>query len=211
MRPVDRGVEVNHADPAFHDPSILTRRDVSRWSGSTEEKPRIVAQSGARYPLLNRLTRMLRDLESDGLAGFLLNDRGPRHDGFAVNHVARSQLHQIAGSQLAVDRQIEKREIAYSALDFQQDPDGPDFLGLQGRFLSDDFAFVPRNVGSLVGVSEGKGLHELIPFFMGRNQKYCLSTRMVAFATEANVEDQLSKLLLIATISTGGCNTLAST
>ena len=53
------------------------------------------------------------------------------------------------------------------ALDFQQDPDGPDFLGLQGWFLPDDPAFAPRYLGRLGGVSESRGLHDLIRSFYG--------------------------------------------
>jgi hypothetical protein len=65
-------------------------------------------------------------------------------------HTARSDVHDldvddIAASQLAVDRQIEHRQIAVLAVHLELGTDRPHVLGLQRRPGADHFAFVPRN------------------------------------------------------------------
>jgi len=65
-------------------------------------------------PLVHGLTRDRRDLELDRPAGLLLLDDGARSDPFAVRDVAHLQGHEVAATQLAVDAQVEQRQIACS-------------------------------------------------------------------------------------------------
>jgi len=46
----------------------------------------------------------------------------------AVHDVTNFQPDQIATAQLAVDCEIEHRQLTGSVLDLQPNPDGPDFL-----------------------------------------------------------------------------------
>jgi len=65
------------------------------------------------------------------------------------HHVIDAQAHEIATSKLAIDSQVEKREVANSPSDLKANPDRPDFSRLQRRLLASDLAFVPRLMGLL--------------------------------------------------------------
>ncbi len=54
------------------------------------------------------------------------------------------QLDQVARSQLAIDGQIEQRQLPSAIGKLQSNPDSPDVLELEGCLLTDDLAFVPR-------------------------------------------------------------------
>jgi hypothetical protein len=67
-------------------------------------------------PLVHGLTRDRRDLELDRPAGLLLLDEGAKSDPFAVRDVADLQCHEVAATQIAVDAQIEQRQLARSVM-----------------------------------------------------------------------------------------------
>lgn len=58
----------------------------------------------------------------------LLHDHGARGNDTAVAHIPDAQLHQVAGSQFAVDRQIEQGKLAGSVCDLEADANRPDIL-----------------------------------------------------------------------------------
>jgi hypothetical protein len=60
-----------------------------------------------------------------------------------VADIADAQFHQITGAQLAVDAEVEQRQLPGSVRQLQADPDGPDFLRLQRGLLTDELALVP--------------------------------------------------------------------
>jgi hypothetical protein len=68
---------------------------------------------------------LLRDLELDRSAGFLLNDRGTVLHTTADAEVAGAELHEITAAQLAVDSEIEQRKIACPLFKLEPDADGP--------------------------------------------------------------------------------------
>jgi hypothetical protein len=55
----------------------------------------------------------------------------------SVRDISNSQLGQVACSQLAIDRQIEEREIPDPRSKFQPDADAPDVSQAQWRLLTD--------------------------------------------------------------------------
>ena len=81
----------------------------------------------------------------------------PLHDDRSSRHLAAKRdipdpdSDQVAGSQLAVDGEIEQREITNPSSDLQADPDGPDLVSFQRRLLAGYLALVPRNSTCLVG------------------------------------------------------------
>jgi hypothetical protein len=60
-----------------------------------------------------------------------------------VAHVADAQAQKIASAQRAVDAEIEQDEFSQPALQLKSNPDGPDLLQLEGRFLADQLSLVP--------------------------------------------------------------------
>ena len=79
-------------------------------------------------PLVHRLTRDRRDLKLDRPAGLLLLDDGARRDPFAARDVADLQCHEVAATQLAVDAQIEQRQLARSVVLLQLQAYGLDAI-----------------------------------------------------------------------------------
>ena len=93
--------------------------------------------------MVNSLPSCLRHLELDGLTSLLLPD-GRSVSGRAIGcHIFNSQPDQVTGAQLAVDGEIEHRQLAHEAVELQVGTNGPDLFRFQGRFLSNELAFVP--------------------------------------------------------------------
>jgi hypothetical protein len=97
-----------------------------------------------RDPVSDREPRLFGDFELDRPAGLLLDHGRAIPHRAADTHVIDPQGDQIAAAQLAVDRQVEQREIALSNLKLKPDPDGPDLFRLERALLTDQAALVPR-------------------------------------------------------------------
>jgi len=90
---------------------------------------------------------LLSDFELYGTLSFLLQHDRASRDACTVGDVAHSQLHQVAGSQLAVDCQVEKSKIPRLVAKLQANPYRPDVAQPKGRLLSDELALVLRLTG----------------------------------------------------------------
>jgi len=75
--------------------------------------------------------------------GLSLHDHRSGQYLIAVRHVPNVQVHQIAATQLAVDRQVEHGKVANLVRVLEMDSDSPDVLGLEWWLLADQLAFVP--------------------------------------------------------------------
>jgi hypothetical protein len=86
---------------------------------------------------------MLGQLEPDGLPGLpLAHNRAV--DGLSMrSNVLDLQADHVATAQLAVDRQVEYRQVACSPLDLELGPDRPDVLRSEWRLRSDQLALIP--------------------------------------------------------------------
>jgi hypothetical protein len=54
------------------------------------------------------------------------------------------QLHEVASPKLAIDSQIEQREVSTTVGDLKPDANRPYLLEFERRFLTDELAFIPR-------------------------------------------------------------------
>jgi hypothetical protein len=90
----------------------------------------------------------------------LLHDHGARSDDTAVAYIADAQLHQITGSQFAVDRKIEQGKLTRSFSDLEANSNRPDILQLQGHLLPNEFSFIP---GCMLLRSVNGLLHDGLP------------------------------------------------
>jgi hypothetical protein len=61
-----------------------------------------------------------------------------------MSDIADAQLHEIAAAQLAVDRQIEQRELAPSIAQLKANPNCPNVLEFERCFLTDKLSLIPR-------------------------------------------------------------------
>ena len=125
MRPKIFTSEANSRDPFIDETRILTR---ARMGG-------VVDPAGERK-ILDRFTTPLEpcqeapasirhDFELNWSIGLLLDHHRPRSQLTAGDKVAYLNLHQIAASQFAVDRKIEKRAVSKSMLAIQMKANCP--------------------------------------------------------------------------------------
>ena len=63
-----------------------------------------------------------------------------------VRDIADTQLHEITGSELAVDGKVEQCEFPSPLAELQSNANGPYFLEFERRLLADELALVPRLV-----------------------------------------------------------------
>jgi hypothetical protein len=112
MRAEQAWVEPDAIDPLTDQPSILPCRDSSVAAVTPGKEVLTRFLVGGSDVVVDRLTGLLSDLEADGLAGLLLA-HSRAIDGMSVRcHIFRVQPNDVAASQLAIDGQIEHREIA---------------------------------------------------------------------------------------------------
>ena len=78
------------------------------------------------------------------MTGFLLHNRGTLSDAPTCGDIGDPQGDQIAAAELAVDGQVEKREIPHPLVHLQTHADRPNLLERERGFLTDKLALVPR-------------------------------------------------------------------
>jgi hypothetical protein len=119
--------------------------------------------SGRPNPSDDGLTCLLREFKLHRTLGFLLHDYRARSDDTSVTHVPHTQLHQIARSQLAVDGEVEERQLSRAAADLQSYADRPDIFQLQRSFLPHQLALVPRSISQC---NMSRLVHDGLPSFV---------------------------------------------
>src|SRR5215471_5808242 len=119
MRSELERVESNPADPFGDQPRILSRGQRMIRAAPTGEQVFPWSVAARAQILVQRLPRDLRQLEPDGPTSLPLADIGAV-DGVAVGcHVIHAQGDEIAATELAVDRQIEHRQVTRALLKLQ--------------------------------------------------------------------------------------------
>jgi hypothetical protein len=115
------------------------------WGQSYPARKQIVFgfQSRVSDPGEDRFSGRFRDFELNWPLRFLLHDDRARGDSIAVSDIANAQLHEIAAAQLAVDRQIEQRELALPIGQLEPNPNCPNVPEFERCFLPDELALVP--------------------------------------------------------------------
>src|SRR5687768_12248348 len=98
---------------------------------------------GCGDPLGQRVARRFSDFELHRALGFLLHDDRAVAHALAMANVTDLEPDEIARAQLAVDCQVEKRELAGAARHLEAYPRCPDFLELEWRFLAGELSLVP--------------------------------------------------------------------
>src|SRR3984893_2541584 len=157
------GIEPNAADPIGDQTGILTRRHALPRPSMSAEQELARFLAGGSQVVVNGLPGLLGDFEPDRNARLFLPDGGAI-DGVSMGRdVVDLESHDIATAQLAVDGEIEHRQISGASLDLQLGPDRPNMLWSQRGLCPDQLAFVP---GGSFGGSEIRivfVLHGLTP------------------------------------------------
>jgi hypothetical protein len=136
-------VEADRCNPDRDEPSILPgRQGAVVITTATEQKFARFLARGFDV-IVDCLPRLFRQLKPDGPTRLLLPhcraiDRIP-----ARCDVLHPNCDDIAAPQLAVDCQIEHRQVARPSLHLQSGTDRPNMLCPQRRFLADELTLVP--------------------------------------------------------------------
>src|SRR5258707_15882009 len=93
--------------------------------------------------IIKGLTRLLGQLETDRATGLLLSDRCSIECIAVGGHVIDPHRNDVAAAQLAIDRKVERCEIAHAPFDLQLCPNGPDVAQSERRFRSYELSLVP--------------------------------------------------------------------
>jgi hypothetical protein len=105
-------------------------------------------------PDANSGSRGLRQLELHRPLRFPLDHHGSREYPVPERDVAYSKTDEIAAAKLAIDSQVEHREIADGIRILKVDSDRPNIFRLERWFLADELALVP-SVAFLQGFHTG--------------------------------------------------------
>jgi hypothetical protein len=144
VRPVLGTTESYRVDPLIHEPSILPCAKVPRVVDAARECVVVDGAAAAFEPGEEARSDVGRKIELNRASGLLLNDDRSSSDISPRYKVADLDLHEIAASQLAVDRQVEKRPITKTALPIQEEANSPDLLLRQRSLCADRFARIPH-------------------------------------------------------------------
>jgi hypothetical protein len=96
-------------------------------------------------PVLQRGSGLFRDLELNRTAGLVLDDRCSVSHVSAGSNLIDPKADEIAAAKLAVDGEVEHRQIAFAVLDLKSDANGPDLFRPEWTLLANETAFVPCN------------------------------------------------------------------
>jgi hypothetical protein len=114
MRSKEARIEPDGADPPPDQPSILAGRHGAVWLATSGEHEFTGPSPGLLQIGIGRLSRRLRQLEPDRPARFPLAD-GRSIDCVTVRgHIFDLQGNHITTAELAVDREIEHRELSHT-------------------------------------------------------------------------------------------------
>jgi hypothetical protein len=112
-----------------------------------------------RKVLVDRLARLLGNLEPDRKTGLVLPN-GRTVDGIAMwRDVLDLEAHHVAATQLAIDREIEERQVPHPPCELQLRPNGPDVLRLQRWLRADQLALIPGSAPGRDNAGLVDGLH----------------------------------------------------
>jgi hypothetical protein len=136
-------VEADPCNPAGDKPSILPGGHAAVViTAAAEEKLARLLTSGFDV-IVNGLPRLLRQFKPDGPTRLLLSYRRAIDRIPARCDVLDPKRDDIAAPQLAVDCEIEHRQIARPAAHLQSGTDRPNMFWPQRRLLADELALVP--------------------------------------------------------------------
>lgn len=98
------------------------------------------------HPISHGFARVFSKFELHRALCLALDHRYPFTNALGFDQIGNSEFDQVATAQLAVDCDVEQRDIAQVPCEFEPRTDCPDLFRQQRAFLSDEEAFVPGSV-----------------------------------------------------------------
>ena len=94
-------------------------------------------------PSLHGLASRLGNLELDGSPRLLLHHHGARRHLPAMGDIGYPELHQVAGTELRVDCEVEEDEVTDLVAELKANANSPDVFQLERCLLPDQLALIP--------------------------------------------------------------------
>ncbi len=143
MRTEQGRIQADASDPLREKASILARREAAIWTPTAGEQEIVGFLASGLEVVIDRLAGLLGDLELDRSAGLPLAHSGSI-DGVPLRRdILHLEVHHVTAPQLAIDCQIEERQIPDPPGELQPCPYGPNMSRLQWRLRPREFALVP--------------------------------------------------------------------
>jgi hypothetical protein len=136
-------VEANGCNPVGDEPSILPSGHAAVVITTAAEQKFARFLANGFDVIVDCLPRLLRQFKSDWPTGLLLPHGGSIDRISARCHVVNPKCDDIAPPQLAVDCQIEHRQIARPSVHLQSGADRPNMFWPQWWLLADELALIP--------------------------------------------------------------------
>jgi hypothetical protein len=128
-----KGVETDATNPLTDKTSVLPGRQMPVGATTAWEQALAKLSVADAKVVIQRLTGHLRQLEANGPASLPLTDVGAVNCIAVGRHVLHAQSDEVATTQLAIDGQIEERQVANAPFQLQPGADGPDMADPQRR------------------------------------------------------------------------------
>jgi hypothetical protein len=139
------------------DARVLACRQVRPLLETAREQVLTSSATEVGQPISDSASGLLGDFELNWSARFLLDYCRSVANRPARAHVVDFEPNEVAAPELAVNGQIDHREIAFAALQLEPHPDRPDVLRLPGPLLTDQRPLFhgSRRRGRDIGFSMG--------------------------------------------------------
>ena len=153
MGSVGTRLEADGRHPVANEPGVLACRNVQPLVEAP--RPEVLRPDHRRVvqPCRDGLAGPLGDLETNRVPGLGLDDRGALLDLTCCEDIRDLQAYEVTAAQLAVDCEVEQREVPDAVRDLEAHPNSPDVFRQERTFLADETALVP---GAPFGADGGK-------------------------------------------------------
>jgi hypothetical protein len=126
VRGVFAWVQADAADPLTDETSVLACRQMPIRPTTAWEQALAGLSIADPKVIVNSLPRYFGQLEANRPTGLPLSDVGSVNCVSVGRYVIDAESDKIAAAQLAIDGEVEKRQVTYPPLHLQPGTDGPD-------------------------------------------------------------------------------------
>ncbi len=168
VRTEQGGIQANSGNPLREQARILTGREAAIWTPMTGEQEIAGFLAVCLEVVIDRLTGLLGDLELDRPAGLPLAHCRSVNSIPMRRDIPHLEAHYVTTPQLAIDCQIEERQIPDTPSELQSCPNGPNMPRLQWRLRPCEFVLVPVFALVRLAILLDRCRHFHLPCFQGR-------------------------------------------
>jgi len=134
-------VEADATDPLADKASVLACGQVLIWTATAGKQALTELSTADLKIVIQCLPGYFGELKPNGPASLALPDVGAINRVAVGCHVIDAKRNEITAAQLAIDGEIEERQVPYAPLKLQLGAYGPDMADSQWRLWASELAF----------------------------------------------------------------------